>query len=276
MKQDKLDTPLSVLLVEVPARHNEFTNPDYHQFVYIKSGKGSYETPELSTSFSSGDLFLVRKNEIHAFHFDEENEVYFIKFQEATRRKLKGWSEQLKGLAVPPQKARSPLNLKVSFPPEELDVVNKLFEYAMLLSKQVTKNEGLIYFQMMSLVTLIERNLYYAPTIRKREIKPDDIRFMMKYIHKNLKSPNLLTLNNLAEKFNMSINKLGQYFKAQTGQTVKQFVTTSRMTVIAEQVKSGTISFSEIAFEFGFVDESHFNKTFKKHFGKSPTEWRKG
>ena len=134
----------------------------------------------------------------------------------------------------------------------------------------------------MTLVSIIERNLIYAPEVKDRRLDKEVIRLILKHIHQNLQNPEKLTLSCLSvclsvclsETFNMSRNKVGAYFKQETGHSVKQFINATRMTVISEKVAHSELSFSEIAFDFGF-DESHFNKSFKKRLGMTPSEYRK-
>ena len=48
------------------------------------------------------------------------------------------------------------------------------------------------------------------------------------------------------------------------------------MQLIVEKVQREDITFSEIAHEFGFTDESYFTKVFKKQYNQNPTEYQKG
>ncbi len=276
MKIEKLASSLLIEKQIKPSGESPLIKPDFHQFIFILSGQGTYTTQNNRTTFCSGDIFLIRKDEEHSFSFDKESIVYTIKFQESTRRKLKEASTSLKGLSVPPQKAKSPINLKASISSVDLESVQLLFDFIVHLSKEQSINEQLIYLQMISLVSIMERNLSYVPAMKQRMLKKDDIKSILKHIQKNLKDPAKLSLKNIAAEFNMSVTKLSSLFKKETGLTVKNFVDSSRMTVIEGQVKNSDASFSEIAFEYGFSDESHLNKTFKKHFGKSPSDWRRG
>ncbi|MBP7550291.1 MAG: helix-turn-helix domain-containing protein [Gemmatimonadaceae bacterium] len=40
-------------------------------------------------------------------------------------------------------------------------------------------------------------------------------------------------------------------------------------------VAQGNLSLTEIALRVGFSDQAHFSRSFKKHFGETPSERRK-
>lgn len=232
-------------------------------------------TSEVNTAFAGGDLFLVRKGDEHCFQIVEASELYVLKYSEKTRLWLKDTSSKLHEVAVAPIKAKSPLNAKVSFSDADRALLDELFQFMLFLSEDTAKNENLLFLQMIALVSVIERNLQFSPSLNDVPQNKMLIRLILKHINRNLREPDKLSLNTIAEQFNMSTNKLGAYFRQETGHSVKQFINASRMTVVGERISKSERSFSEIAYEFGFVDESHLNKMFKKHFGKTPTEYRR-
>ncbi len=276
MKIKKVDSSLLITKELINIEDSPLVKPEYHQFIYIYNGKGTYRTLNTKTNFETGDVFLIRKGEEHCFCYTSESLIYTIKFQESIRLKLKDTSTKLKGISVPPLKAKSPINRKASISSVDIDTINKLFDFMIHLAKNKATNEKLILLQMISLVSIIERNLTYLPEMKDDEIEKDDVKFIIKHIQRNLKNPENLSLKYIAEQFHMSVTKLSSFLKHETGFTIKQFVDSTRLTVISNQIKTSETSFSEIAYEYGFSDESHLNKAFKRHFGISPSEWRKG
>lgn len=275
MKIEKLTVAVAVEKLELEEQETETAKNDFHEFIYVEKGSGVYCYEQVNTTFSAGDLFLVNKGNVHSFRIEEPSVIYLVKFAEKTRLQLKEMSGRLKEIAGPPVKTKSPVNAKVSFCEEDRLLVERLFAFILLLAEDASKNENQILLQMITLVTLTERNLRFAPSLSDVPRNKEIIRAILKHINRNLRDPEKLTLSRIAEEFNMSTNKLGAYFRQETGHTVKQFISTSRMTVIGDRVANSELSFSEIAFEYGFVDESHLNKMFKKHFGKTPTEYRR-
>ncbi len=71
----------------------------------------------------------------------------------------------------------------------------------------------------------------------------------------------------------MSRSNLFRKLKAITGQTPIEFIYYIRLRYAMELLLERKMSISEIAYEVGFKNPSSFTKSFKKHFGKSPSDY---
>ena len=71
----------------------------------------------------------------------------------------------------------------------------------------------------------------------------------------------------------VSIRTVNRVFSA-TGQTVGEVVRARRLARARAEVAAGDRPISEIAHRWGFSDTSHFSRTFKAHYGYSPTDYR--
>jgi len=248
---------------------------NYHEFIFIDSGNGFIDYENLRLPFSTAEVFLIRKDIKHELYFTAATTVFFVRFCEKSRLKLKTLSKNSEGAAEPPQKTKSPLNKKVTLDSDDYLLVKLLFEMIVALCKEVKKNENIIYYQLISLVNITERNLTLGPIQKELSNEKTTIIQLIKFIHRNIQEPENLTLQHLSDEFNLSLNRLGILFKNETGLTIKQFITASRMELVATRISNSEMSFSEIAFDFGFVDESHLNKVFKKQYGQTPSDYRK-
>jgi AraC-like DNA-binding protein len=72
---------------------------------------------------------------------------------------------------------------------------------------------------------------------------------------------------------NMSRSNLFRKLKAITGQTPIEFIYVTRLNHALTLLQEGTLTIAEVAYEAGFKNPSSFSKSFKKHFGKTPTEF---
>lgn len=84
------------------------------------------------------------------------------------------------------------------------------------------------------------------------------------------------TMQELADETYVSTSTLIKHFKKVTGTTIYQYqlntkLEMARLLLANEQ----QISLKEIAASYGFCDEFHFSKLFKKKYGLSPTQFRK-
>lgn len=275
LKRDNISTPIAVLFETVePAFSSGKQQHLYSEFIFIKSGTGSITTEVQTIAFEAGDVFFFKRNREHEFTTQTTVEVYRLCITEQARLVLKDLVEHSNGRALRLAKAQSPLLPKITLNTDDRLLTHQLFELMLALSKSIEINENLLYFQCINLISIIERNVHFEAA-DPRPVQKPKINFILRHIHKNLTDPELLSLPFIANKYNLTPNRLGQYFKQEMNQSVKQYIMQVRMKEVGKKVKSGTQSFSEIAHQYGFTDESHFYKTFKKHYKKSPTEYRK-
>ncbi|MDH5828776.1 AraC family transcriptional regulator [Sphingobacterium faecium] len=259
----------------IETQTSPLTSHDFHEFIFIQSGHGIYLNQHSSLPFEKGDLFLIKPKEEHAYNIEQPTEVYIVRYPEATRLILKELIHNSNGKAVAPVKAKSPLNVKASLSNKDEILVLQILQLLSLLHQDQRKNENVCYYQLLCLIIIMERNLTYFSNDKNRQIERQSITGIINHIHKYLKDPEMLSLKYIADKFHISTNQLGLRFRKEMKQSVKQYINTCRMQVIEKQIKTTDITFSEIAYQFGYVDESHFYKRFKKYFGVSPTEYRK-
>lgn len=76
----------------------------------------------------------------------------------------------------------------------------------------------------------------------------------------------------LAENVNMSYSSLYSRIKTLTGQTPQNYIIAYRMNRAMELLKKHNTSVSSICYEVGFSSVQYFSTSFKKYFGKSPSE----
>lgn len=259
----------------IEAQTSRLASHDFHEFIFIQSGHGIHINQHSRIPFEKGDLFLIKPKEEHAYIIEQPSEVYIVRYPEATRLILKELIHNSNGKAVAPIKAKSPLNVKVSLSKKDEILVLQILQLLSLLHEDQRKYENVCYYQLLCLIIIMERNLTYFPDDKNRQIERQSITAIVSHIHKYLKDPEMLNLQYIAGKFNISTNQLGLRFRKEMQQSVKQYIITCRMQVIGEQVKTTEMTFSEIAYQFGYVDESHFYKRFHKYFGVSPTAYRK-
>jgi len=79
-----------------------------------------------------------------------------------------------------------------------------------------------------------------------------------------------LSLSQLAEQVNLSPSRLTQLFKKQTGLPLRRYRLWHRLYMTAFKIGQNK-SLTEAAFEAGFNDSPHFNRTFRSMLGVSPS-----
>lgn len=84
-----------------------------------------------------------------------------------------------------------------------------------------------------------------------------------------------LHLGQVARAMNMSIFYFCKQFRKATGLSFTEFVSRTRIEKGKNLLLNHNLRISEIAFEIGFQSLTHFNRTFHKIVGQSPTEFRR-
>lgn len=83
-----------------------------------------------------------------------------------------------------------------------------------------------------------------------------------------------IALEEIADVVSMTVPAFCRYFKKTTGKTFVQFVNEYRLVHAAKLLHEKQISITDVCFESGFNNFSHFNKQFNKFTGKSPSIYR--
>ncbi len=84
-----------------------------------------------------------------------------------------------------------------------------------------------------------------------------------------------ISVSELASAFNYSEKYIGRVFKAQTGQSIRDYLCHKRLLHAAKLLKSGNQTVTQIASASGFNNVTYFNRIFKQQYGMTPSEYRK-
>ena len=101
----------------------------------------------------------------------------------------------------------------------------------------------------------------------------DRIDTIYKYVRKNFTES--IQLGDIAALANMTVPSFCRYFKRITGKTFTEFVNEFRIVHACKLLSEERHTISEVCFESGFNNFSHFNRQFKEKTGKSPNAYRK-
>ncbi|WP_300666763.1 helix-turn-helix domain-containing protein [Fluviicola sp.] len=85
-----------------------------------------------------------------------------------------------------------------------------------------------------------------------------------------------LTLNELAKRMNLNPNQLSQVINSETGKTFYHYINTYRINeflYLLSLPENKKFTFLALAYDCGFNSKTTFNKYFKLHTGKTPSEY---
>jgi transcriptional regulator GlxA family with amidase domain len=107
------------------------------------------------------------------------------------------------------------------------------------------------------------------------EAEPQDsakIDIIFKHINSNFQRQ--ISLEEIADKVSMTVPAFCRYFKKATGKTFTKLVNEYRIVHATKLLSESQTSITDICFECGFNNFSHFNKLFKEFTGKSASKYR--
>lgn len=127
------------------------------------------------------------------------------------------------------------------------------------------KGISMLIKEMARKYTLLVKNRSlqgYSPLVRKV------------LIHIDMDLASDLTLNTQAKLLDVNPSYLSTVFKKETGSTLTEYVTSKRINHALFLLNSTKMQIQTIAQYCGIPDICYFTKIFKKHIGKTPTEYR--
>lgn len=100
----------------------------------------------------------------------------------------------------------------------------------------------------------------------------DRINVVFNYVKDHFQEP--IQLDTISSMVSMTTPSFCRYFKKITNKTFTNFVNDYRLVHASKLLSENTKSITEISYESGFNNFSHFNKSFKAFTGKSASQYR--
>lgn len=83
------------------------------------------------------------------------------------------------------------------------------------------------------------------------------------------------SLGDLARSVHCSISKLVRIFRLETGLSLHAYQQQVRIRISLQLLKESSCDLSDAAAQLGFANHSHFTTVFRRHFGMTPSEYRR-
>lgn len=148
------------------------------------------------------------------------------------------------------------------------EILNEEIDESFKIPLLRIKAEELICRLLMELEKREEVHLYPLNTADIQTLYEIKARIL-----KHLDTPPLI--KNLAEEANMSITKLQRLFKQVFGDSIFSYYQTFRIKEAARLLREEKLSVSEVGYELGFTNLSHFSRVFAEQIGVKPKQYTK-
>jgi AraC-like DNA-binding protein len=132
------------------------------------------------------------------------------------------------------------------------------------------------YEAMIRLLDIFAKHLSAVTNqclVQKKNEEPPMISRAKKLVRESGSEP--ISLKGVAKALNVSTFYFCKMFKKATGLTFTDYVSRCRIEKAKNLLLNPNVRISEAAYESGFGSITHFNRTFKRVSGESPTEYRR-
>lgn len=246
----------------------------YHpeiELVYVNGGSGKRQIGSHISYYTDGDLILIGGNLPHCGLTNEQtgnkNETVIqllpdflgtTFFKTIEMRNIQNlFNQSSVGIAFKGQ-TKEKIGAKI----ELMDTQNPFEKLLTLLSVLNELHESKDY-------TLLNANGF---SLQTQVHDNDKINVIFNFVKDHFNEP--ISLEDMSNLVSMTEPSFCRFFKKITNKTFTAFVNEYRVVHACKLLAEKPISISEVSYESGFNNFSHFNKLFKEHTGKSASQYR--
>jgi AraC-like DNA-binding protein len=243
----------------------------YNEIAYTLSGKKTLHHREKSWTLTDNTSLFIRRTAYKAEKYDFEGwEVLAFCFQDDfLRRVFREYRQYLPLKNLPPPPSDMLIEIKVN------ETIRTFF-YSMVpyFSQKIPPSENLLELKFKELLFNIFSNpanadlLAYANSIDDQYKTP-----LWQVMEANY--PFNLTISGFARIAQRSVGTFKREFQEYYRTTPGRWLTQKRLEYAKDLLEASKKNVSEIAYESGFENISHFSRIFKVKYGFSPLQYRK-
>ena len=83
-----------------------------------------------------------------------------------------------------------------------------------------------------------------------------------------------ITIKLIAQQVYMSPTYFSVYFKEQTGETILDYITKTRLKKATDLLETTDLKIYDIAVQLGYQDTKYFSRLFRQWYGYTPSQYR--
>lgn len=268
---------------EIMKVHDPYFFPSWHfhpelEIMFVQEGTGIRFVGDSMERFQAGDLVLYGSNIPHLYRSDQE---YYSKGSDLISRAVviyfresflgEGFTD-LPSMA-PIRRLFSLSKRGIKFKGESRDELKRLLQNVDERKDGIDKIIDLLrVLKIMAEAKDYDLLSSQAFTKTINEDECERINRVYQYIIDHFaENPSLEQVSGIA---NMSSTAFCRYFKSHTNKTYTQFLNEIRVGSACKLLIDNKLSISQVCFETGFNNFTHFNSQFKKITGFTPTQYQ--
>lgn len=242
-----------------------------HVLVYICSGELEINERGKITRLHKGDCAFIRRDfsvqMTKQAYGGEQFKAIFLMF---TTKFLRDFYNRLDRNAMPQEAKRDKVSL-YKLPSNRPDIVSLFESMTPYFDSDIQPADELLQLKMTEGVYVLlhtGKNLYASLFDFADPWKIDILEFMERNYM------NDLSMEEIANYTGRSLSTFKRDFKKYSDLSPQKWLIRRRLEAAHELIRNGERKVSEVCFEVGFKNLSHFSKIYKEMYGVAPTEER--
>lgn len=241
-----------------------------HTLIYIRSGELEINERDRNTRLSKGQCaFIRRDNKVILTKLVKEGTPYCSIVLKFSRKFLREFYQAMHKQSIPYHAKRDEASLSL-LPSNRPDIASLFESIIPYFESGVKPSDELLKLKMTEGIYILlntNKNLYASLFDFVEPWKID----ILDYMNENYMYD--LSMAELASYTGRSLATFKRDFKKASDVSPQKWLIKRRLEAAREQIKEGRRKISEICFDVGFTNLSHFSKMFKQTYGHAPTDW---
>lgn len=266
---------ITVIKKDAPSFSSEFhTHPEF-ELVYIEQGSGKRIIGNTVEEFNADELTLIGPGVPHVWL---SNKTKQQQYDSRSKAIVAYFNPTIFADSFYEMKETIALHALLARAKSGIDITGETKDKIVFKLKALSETDGFekIIYLLDILNTIANSTEIYCintSTIETAKPVPGRLANVLNYIDVNIDKN--ISLNDVANKINLTPESFCRYFKQKTGKTFVDYVQETRIQRASYSLLHTDLTSAEIAYQNGFKTASGFNKLFKKYTGYCPTEFRK-
>jgi len=248
----------------------------YYEIIYIKKGSGIHHLNNNLLPYKAGDLFVISPEDEHYFDIKKNTRFVYIKFTDNYFNSKQNLTCDEFLIHTPESFMRDKIlkETVLKFDEPCKTILKNTVENIITYDKYIdVTNSPIVFYQILSLFGLIKETIR-GMNLQMKSTHLDNEQ-IANYIHQNIYQPKLVQIKVIADHFNIAHTYFSAYFKRTFAISYREYIHNLRTTLIEKRIHNNQLPIKQIAYEFGFTDESHLSNYFKKRKNMKPTDFKK-
>jgi AraC family transcriptional regulator, transcriptional activator of pobA len=251
---------------------------NYYAFLLITGGKSSYTIDGQIFPLQKGSFYFTNPGHLKSFNIEIPLEGYMLTFSEIfIKQNVSGdFFDQFPFLiheTIPVMQLQSAAMKTIS---DLFEMLLKEYQYQSPYQKAILTNQ--LFILLYKTKELLQSHKVNIPSSGRSAEIVLQFRTLVNHNFKQLTTGHaekIWSVKELADKMHLHPNYLTNVIKEETGKAATAWIQEKTAGEAQALLRNSAKPISEIAYQLGFTDSTHFAKFFKKISGSSPLTYRK-